>query len=119
MQVFAIWLYPAVSLYFYFVAKAIGKLSVYGTILAYLADCTTVYERTDAFGYASATIYLALAVGPALNLLNPHTAFMFACIGSFINILFVLTLMPETKPQEMRLPSPHHIPEDKVSGRVT
>jgi MFS family permease len=40
-QVWTIALYPNISLYYYLVAKAFGKISVFGPVLSYVADCTT------------------------------------------------------------------------------
>ncbi len=94
-----------------FVARAVdgltgGNISV---AQAAIADVSTPVTRARNFGFIGAAFGLGLIIGPYLggklsdpNLVdwfNPATPFWFAAGLSFINVLSVLVLFPETLPK--------------------
>lgn len=80
----------------------------YAPAQAALADVTTPEERAKAFGFVSAAFGIGFTVGPAIGGLlgewGPRAPFYLASALATANVLYGLTVFPETLPPEKRRP---------------
>jgi len=95
-----------------FLARLIDGLSggTAATAAAVLADITAPEQRARAFGLIGVAFGLGFILGPGLGgLLARHsvTLPLFVAVGfALVNLLVVLTLLPETHPPEARIALP-------------
>ena len=102
----------ALPLALLFVARLIDGLSggTAATAAAVLADITPPERRAKAFGLIGVAFGLGFILGPGLGGVLARqgvTLPLYAAVGfAVVNLLGVLTLLPETHPPEARLPLP-------------
>jgi DHA1 family tetracycline resistance protein-like MFS transporter len=98
---FPVWIimgYPLyTSLWLFFAAQIIAKLSTFSSVYAYIADITSVEERSTAYGQVSAVVFLALTAGPAIAKFVPmEISFKIAGLISLVNICYSIFIMPDS-----------------------
>ena len=79
-------------------AAGVASAAVMPSVMAYVADVTTSEERGKGMGLMGAAIGLGFIFGPAIGgIIGSHDIpFFVAGALSFLNFLFVLTLLPES-----------------------
>ena len=79
-------------------AAGVASAAVMPSVMAYVADVTTSEERGKGMGLMGAAIGLGFIFGPAIGgIIGSHDIpFFVAGTLSFLNFLFVLTLLPES-----------------------
>ena len=93
---------------------AVGRIiagitsSSFTTVFAYMADITAPEKRAKAYGLIGAAFSLGFVLGPVLGgflgELGPRVPFWFAAALSGLAFLYGLLILPESLPQEKRMP---------------
>lgn len=85
-----------------------GVFSVtFSVVFAYVADVTTVEERSRAYGLVSATFAASLVISPALGayLNDTYSEPLIVALATAVAILdvfFILVAVPESLPEKVR-----------------
>lgn len=98
------------SIWLLLVARLIGGIAAatHSTASAYMADISTPEDKAANFGYVAAAFGLGFVIGPILGGLlgglDIRAPFWAAAVLSGVNMLLVLTLLPESNPPDRRRP---------------
>ncbi|XP_067648371.1 hippocampus abundant transcript 1 protein isoform X2 [Eurosta solidaginis] len=96
------------SWWFFAMISISGALAVtFSVVFAYVADVTTVEERSRAYGLVSATFAASLVISPALGalLMETYGDTLVAALATAIAVLdvfFILVAVPESLPEKIR-----------------
>jgi MFS family permease len=109
---------PTISMWYFFIASILTKISTFSTVYAYVADVTAPEHRSAAYGQVSATVFLALTSGPLVaKFTTIHTSFVVAAIISFFNLFYSLFIIPESLVNLAQpIPQPISLDESDISG---
>jgi DHA1 family tetracycline resistance protein-like MFS transporter len=76
------------------------------TATAYISDVTPPEKRSKAFGLLGAAFGVGFVLGPALGgwlgMYSPRLPFWIGCVGSLLNAMYGLFVLPESLPPEKR-----------------
>jgi len=82
-------LYAAVAL--------VSKLNSYSVALSYVADCSSIAQRSSVFGEVSGVMFVGLTAGPFVSGFLPRgVALLAAALLNVAAALYVVFLLPET-----------------------
>lgn len=94
--------------WFFVITSVSGVFGVsLSVVFAYVADVTTLEERSKSYGIISATYTASLVVAPALGSYimknyGIQTGVLIATIVSTVDVIFVLLAVPESLPRKVR-----------------
>ncbi|XP_030385419.1 hippocampus abundant transcript 1 protein isoform X1 [Scaptodrosophila lebanonensis] len=94
--------------WFFAMISISGAFAVtFSVVFAYVADVTTVEERSKAYGLASATFAASLVISPALGnaLMDMYGDTLVVALSTAIavlDVLFILVAVPESLSEKMR-----------------
>ncbi|KAF7724626.1 hypothetical protein EC973_000870 [Apophysomyces ossiformis] len=100
----------------------VGETVLSAAVQAYIADCTTMEDRTVAFGRLIASVMLGACLGPFAGgylLSKTNSILVLFYVGLSINILFIIYttfVMPESVNLDQPLVSPVEDDNNKNSG---
>ena len=76
------------------------------TVMAYISDSTTHEERGGGMGVIGAAMGVGMVIGPGIGGLvgtdNLHTPFLVAAVMSFLSLLMIWFVLPESLPEHKR-----------------
>jgi hypothetical protein len=85
------------SIVLYALVALVSKLNSYSVALSYVADVSTLEQRSGCFGEVSGVMFLGLTGGPFVSsFLDRSTALISAAILNIASALYILFLLPET-----------------------
>jgi len=98
-----------VNLWVYFAFTIIGTFSIFGLAFAYIADTTTVQERSKWYGLLLVAVYLALILGAIPSLFLSRRA---VCICAGVSCFFVLAYVIMYLPESLHAEAYAHLNDD-------
>jgi len=90
--------YPYLPLQFYLAARAFAKLTSFAIISGYVADVTSIEDRSKAFGLVMASVFAGIIIGPLIPLAGMQLSFKIAGLLMIGCWLYILIFVPESRP---------------------
>lgn len=108
------------TLVLYAIVALVSKLNSYSVALSYVADCSSLAKRSAAFGEVSGVMFLGLTGGPFVSgFLTRGASLAFAAVLNVLAALYIVFLLPETKPAISARESDAAFVLDEKTGLLT
>jgi len=94
----------------YALVALVSKLNSYSVALSFVADCSTIEQRSSVFGEVSGVMFVGLTGGPLVSGFLPRGIAL--TLAAFLNVaaaLYIMLLMPETLGRQKSSHSRHAV----------
>lgn len=103
LPILALSFYPYLSLWAYLSVRGLNKFGAFGLFYSCISDVVDIDKRSRLYSQVTGTVMLAMCVGPSISLLfSAVWSFRVSGIASFVTLLYVIFIMPETREYGIR-----------------